>query len=151
MAQTSAFAAATGSGATAVPETANPAAYKMTRVINLADTRFFTGGAAINEVLEAIAIPAKTKVLGVVMEVLTVAGAACTCDVGDGTTVGGYLSAFNLNTAANSACSMPTILDAVATGYPGGKYYSAADTVDVKILAANAAAKFKISVLCVPF
>jgi hypothetical protein len=54
-------------------------------------------------------------------------------DVGDGSAASGYLSNINAN-AVGSHCSALALTEGAPntiTGYSGGKYYSAADTIDV--------------------
>ena len=88
---------------------------------------------AQNDTVEVLDIPAGTLVLGVQWEVETVEGAARNFAVGDGSDTDGFVT----TTSANSATSGSTAL-AVAegtpntiVGYSAGKYYAAADTLDI--------------------
>jgi hypothetical protein len=84
-------------------------------------------------VAEVLKIPAKTRVLNVFYEVLT-ADASQTINIGDGTTVDGYLAAADVGTDGNVGCStlaLTTGTPNTVTGYSGGKFYSAADTIDI--------------------
>lgn len=93
---------------------------------------------AANDILEVIPIPAKTYVIAVGIDVTTADGTANTIDVGDGTTVGGWVAGHNGNTVGSA--SMAHVLTEgtpnVVIGYSQGKYYAAADTIDIKMLTA---------------
>lgn len=136
-------------GTTAVPENANPAVFKLTRVID-ATVNNLTAA----DVVECINVPKNTRVLAVAIETLTVGGATCTCTVGDADDADGYITSHNLNSAAAFSCSTLALTEATpntVTGYSGGKTYTAADTIDVVMGHTNAKTKFKVSVVCVPF
>lgn len=85
------------------------------------------------DVIAALPIPAKTYVLQVGLDVTTAEGGTLTIDVGDGTDADGYLDGVNANTAASYATALVLAEGApnTTTGYGEGKYYSAADTIDV--------------------
>ena len=89
-----------------------------------------------NDVIEALAIPAKTMVLAVGIDVTTAEGATQTFDVGDGSDVDGFLDGVNGNAVASYANSLVLAEAAPNTvvGYSNGKYYSAADTIDIKTI-----------------
>ena len=73
-------------------------------------------------------------VLAVGLDVTTVEGGTLTIDVGDGTDPDGFLDGVNGNAAASYSTSLVLAEAApnTVTGYSNGKYYSAADTIDVK-------------------
>jgi len=99
-----------------------------------------------NDVLEVIKIPADTLVTSVALNVTTAEGGTLTIDVGDGADPDGYFDGVNANTAAAYS------LDAAAgtpTGYAGGKYYTAADTIDVTTVNAADAAVMTLTVVMV--
>jgi hypothetical protein len=104
----------------------------------IAAARLAAGATALaaTDVLEVIPIPAKTHVLKVGADVITAEGATLTLDVGDGDDPDGWLDGINANTVAGY---VPTTILAAATpdaviGYGfAGKYYAAADTIDVLI------------------
>ena len=101
---------------------------------------------AAGDVLEVVKIPANTLVLGVALNVTTAEGGTLTIDVGDGTDPDGYLDGVNANTAAAYS------LDASAgtpTGYAGGKFYTAADTIDVVTVNAADTAVMSLTVVMV--
>ncbi len=106
--------------------------------------RTAAGAAAIGagDGLEAIAIPAKSLVLAVGADVVTAEGGTLTLDVGDATDPDGWLDGVNANTIA-SYCSAAALTEGTPNtfvGYGAGKYYSAADTIDViTVNAADAA------------
>jgi hypothetical protein len=82
------------------------------------------------DILEVIGVKAGVIVLLVKADVVTAEGAAATCGIGDGAAATGYLSALDLNVAAQSA-SLATTSYSVAVG--GGKLYTADDTIDVTL------------------
>lgn len=101
---------------------------------------------AAGDVLEVIKIPANTLVTSVALNVTTAEGGTLTVDVGDGTDPDGYLDGVNANTAAayslNAAAGTPT-------GYAGGKFYTAADTIDVVTVNAADTAVMSLTVVMV--
>lgn len=100
--------------------------------------RLAAGATALTsaDVIEAIPLPAKSLVLRVGLDVTTAEGGTLTIDVGDGTDPDGFLDGVDANTAA-SYCSTLALTEGAPnaiTGYSNGKYYSAADTLDLKIV-----------------
>ena len=93
------------------------------------------------DVIEALPIPANTMVLAVGLDVSTAEGGTLTVDVGDGADPDGYLDGVDANAVAgyatNAAAGTPT-------GLAGGKYYNAADTIDVTTVNAADAAVMKL-------
>jgi hypothetical protein len=98
---------------------------------------------ADNDILEVIRVPAKTLVLAVGLDVTTAEGATCTVDVGDGTTVDGFLDGADANAVASYASS------GNGEAYEKGKYYAAADTIDVKFINAADVAVMRLWALIV--
>lgn len=103
--------------------------------------RLAAGATALanGDIIEAIPLPAKSLVMRVGLDVTTAEGGTLTIDVGDGSDTDGYLDGVNANTVA-SYCSALALTEGAPntiTGYSNGKYYSAADTIDV--LTVNAA------------
>lgn len=90
---------------------------------------------AVNDVFELISIPAGAFVLSVAAKVTTVEGGTCTFDVGDAATVDGYLDGVDGNTAANVQSFTADTTDA----FGAGKLYTAADTIDLKLITGTAA------------
>ena len=91
---------------------------------------------ALNDVAQIISIPAGAFVLTVACKVTTVEGGACTFDVGDGATVDGYLDGVDGNTSADVQSFTADTTEA----FGAGKLYTAADTIDVKLITGTAAA-----------
>ena len=79
------------------------------------------------DILEVIRVPANTFVTNVALNVTTAEGGTLTVDVGDGPDFDGYIDGVNANTAA---AYIPV---AGTAAYEQGKFYTAADTIDVKI------------------
>jgi len=90
---------------------------------------------AATDVLEVLPVPAGTHVLSVGYEVTTAEGAVATMDVGDGADPNGYLDAVNLNSAGSGVMTLALTEGApnTVTGYSAGKYYAAADTIDISL------------------
>ena len=85
------------------------------------------------DVLTALHIPAKTMVLAVGLDVTTAEGGTLTIDVGDGSDPDGFLDGVAGNAVGSFSTSLVLAEAApnTVTGYSNGKYYAAADTIDV--------------------
>jgi hypothetical protein len=102
-----------------------------------ADVAAYKGSAvALNDVTQLLSIPAGAFVFNVVAKVLTVEGGTCTFDIGDDATVDGYLDGVDGNTEAHSASFTADTTEA----FGAGKYYTAANTIDLKLISGTAAA-----------
>lgn len=103
----------------------------------IAAARAAAGAAALGagDVLEALPIPAKTMVLKVGADVTTTEGGTLTLDVGDGTDPDGFLDGVNANAVAGYSSAAVTLVEGapntLSPAYAFGKYYGAADTIDV--------------------
>lgn len=95
---------------------------------------------AQNDVVELIDVAAGERVLSVDVEVLTVDANAGTAEIGDGADTNGYIEAFN-DAALAYIAGGPVFTEAAPPTFNGytrvGKYYSAADTIDMKALGAS--------------
>lgn len=87
------------------------------------------------DILEIIPIPAKTLVMRVGADVTTAEGATATMHIGDGSDADGFMVGVNLNSVASTAMNLALTEGApnTITGYSNGKYYAAADTIDVTL------------------
>ncbi len=86
------------------------------------------------DILQLIAVPAKTLVLYALVEVLVAEGSVCTGDIGDtGVDPNGYLDAVDFDTVAANFMSLILAEAAPNTvsAYTHGKYYETADTIDL--------------------
>lgn len=114
----------------------------------IAAARAAAGATALTsgDVLEVIQLPAKTYVLAVGLDVTTAEGGTLTIDIGDGSAADGYLDGVNANTVASYASTLALTEGApnTVTGYSAGKYYAAADTIDVKTVNAADAAVMRL-------
>lgn len=115
----------------------------------IAAARSAAGAAAIasGDVIEAIPVPAKSLVMRVGYDVTTAEGATATFDLGDGSDTDGYLNDVSLNSVASGvmALALAEAAPNTVSGYSNGKYYSAADTIDVLVNSASVdAAKVRI-------
>jgi hypothetical protein len=116
---------------------------------------------AQNEVAQLIDVAAGEHVLGVTCRVLTADANAGTAEIGDGSDTNGFLEAFNDAAAAEThypfklavTLSEGTPNTIAYNGYTnGGKYYSAADTIDFKALGASGVTtgKYLVTAFVVP-
>ena len=117
-------------------------------VFNGADVAAYKGSAvAISDVTQLVSIPAGAFVLSVAYKVTTVEGGTCTFGIGDGAGTSGYASAIDGNTSANAQSFNGTTTPTFGVG----KFYAAADTIDLILSSGTAAAVVvKISVTYVP-
>lgn len=90
---------------------------------------------ASSDVYEIFNIAAKTHVLMVGYDVTTAEGATATMHIGDGSDADGFLASVNLNSVGSGVSSLALTEGApnTITGYSNGKYYSAADTIDLTL------------------
>lgn len=95
------------------------------------------------DILEVIKVPAKTLVTHVALEVTTAEGGTLTLDVGDGDNPDGYLDGVNGNATA------AYISVAGTDAFEQGKYYTAADTIDVTTVNAADAAVMTLTAVMV--
>ena len=79
------------------------------------------------DILEVIRVPANTLVTNVALNVTTAEGGTLTVDVGDGSNDDGYIDGVN----ANATAAYITV--AGTDAYEQGRFYTAADTIDVKL------------------
>lgn len=102
-----------------------------------------------NDVVELIDVAAGERVLSVDVQVLTADANAGTAEVGDGADTNGFVEAFN-DAATGYTVGKAVLTEAAPptfNGYTnGGKYYSAADTIDLKALGASGITTGKILV-----
>lgn len=119
---------------------------KMYVVSNAVDITNVANG----DVIQALDIKAKTFVFDVFVEIVTAAGSAttATATVGDGSGASGWDAETNLAAAAATLTHGASGTDTYATS---GKYYSAADTIDLTATVSAgpiSAGEFKIFAVC---
>jgi len=109
------------------------------------------GNVTSGDTLQLLNIPAGVLVERVAIEMDTVEGAALTVDVGDGDDADGFLDGSDLNAAATKISSLVLVEAAPNTilGYSNGKFYLAADTLDMLFNNTADAAIFTVTVWCV--
>ena len=88
---------------------------------------FSVTNVAASDVVQAINIPAGAFVLATWAYINTAEGGIATADIGDGADPNGFDDAVNFNAAAGTVTRTLQGTDA----YAAGKYYSAADTIDI--------------------
>lgn len=98
---------------------------------------------AATDTLEVIKVPANTLVTNVVLNVTTAEGGTLTIDVGDGADPDGFIDGVNANT---TAAYIPV---AGTAAFEQGKYYTAADTIDVTTVNAADAAVMTLTAVMV--
>ena len=97
---------------------------------------------ATGDIIEVISIPANSYVMACGAVTETVQGAASTFHIGDGADADGYVASGNANVLGGTASN-----GALLIANNAGKYYTAADTIDITIGASGAnptAAKIKV-------
>lgn len=104
---------------------------------------------AQNDVAQLIAVPAKTLITGVFWEIETVEGASRNFAIGDGSDTDGYITTTTANSLATGASglSLTEGTPNTVTGYSDGKYYSAADTIDVLAVTSGGLTACKLRVI----
>jgi hypothetical protein len=107
---------------------------------DIAAARSAAGATALaaGDVLEAIPLPAKALVMAVGVDVTTAGTTDLDLDIGDGTDPDGFHDGISVD-AVGSFCSGVALAEGTPNtivGYSAGKYYSAADTIDVKMVGA---------------
>lgn len=93
-------------------------------------------GTVQNDIVQLIQIPANTLVLGVSFRVETVSSNLADFDIGDGAVTDGYIDGASMATI-NDGCSWVTTFNeatpnTTADGMSLGKFYTVADTIDLK-------------------
>lgn len=121
-------------------------------------TQVFDGSVstlAQNDVATLINIPANTYVMKVFWEVETAEGAARNFALGDGADTDGYVTTTTANTLAAGSSDLALTEGApnTVTGYSNGKFYSAADTLDLLAVTSGGltTCKIRVSALMVCF
>ena len=108
------------------------------------DTKLYP--AVVTDILQCIDIPLGTYVFNVFVEIVTPQGATCTATVGDDSGAAYWDASTNLNAAAGTfTCGIGGTDSNVTTG----KYYAAADTIDLVLGHSATIAVFKVKALCV--
>lgn len=101
---------------------------------------------AAADILQVISLPAKTFVIAAGLDVTTAAGGTLTLDLGDGSDADGYIDGVDGNAVASYA-PIKTLVEGTPNtilGYSLGKYYSAADTLDLVLVNAPAACVVRV-------
>jgi hypothetical protein len=96
-----------------------------------------TTGTVQNDVITVLQIPANTLVLGVAYKTTTVSANLADVDIGDGAVTDGYVDGLDMTTSLKDGCSWVTTFNeaapnTTADGMSLGKFYTAADTIDLK-------------------
>lgn len=105
---------------------------------------------AASDVIQALAVPAKTFVIDVLTRVVTAEGGALTATVGDGSGAASWDGATDLNASALTVTQSAAGTDAYATTAAKGKYYADEDTIDLTMSAAiGDAAVMEVFAICV--
>jgi hypothetical protein len=114
----------------------------------LVDCSRLSTAAAQNDVIEALRIPANTLIQGVNWEVEAVEGAARNFALGDGDDTDGFVPSTSANALAKGATAIALTEGTpnVVAGYSAGKFYSAADTIDILAVTSGGLTTAKIRV-----
>lgn len=96
-------------------------------------------GTAQNDIVTLIQVPANTYVLGVFWKVDTTSSNMADLDIGDGDDTDGYVDGASMATAVDGASFAGALTVASPSTFPNGtvafangKFYTAADTIDLK-------------------
>ena len=114
---------------------------------------FSVTGYTAADVIQLFHIPAKVFVAKVMWDVTTAEGGTFTFDIGDGGDVDGYIDGADGNAVGNGS-SLIVLTEATPntiTGYSNGKYYSAADTLDLLVNNTVDAGVMTVKALCYDF
>lgn len=124
---------------------------KIYRLKNTIDFSIAANNSLAADVIQCLDIQANTQVVQVWTKVVTPEGGVCTADVGDGTDPNGYNDAMDLNAAAGTIEQSADGTDAYADDVqpPGGKIYTAADTIDMVLDHNTDAAVIEIYAFCI--
>lgn len=109
---------------------------------------FSVTGCAASDTVRIFYIPARTLVLGVSWEVITTEGGAATAKIGDGDDDDGYITASG-SIDLNSDSTHSATAEATSPGYADGRYYTAADYIDLIPNAALDTAQVLVKCVCV--
>lgn len=114
---------------------------------------------AQNDTAAVINIPAGTLIQAVHWEVVTAEGAARNFAIGDGSDTDGFITTTTANSVASGVSALAGLVAGgagdpandplVVTGYSSGKYYSAADTLDILAVTSGGLVACKIKVRAV--
>lgn len=88
---------------------------------------------ALNDVLQVFDVPAGAFVLGVTAKVVTAEGGTSTVDIGWGDDIDGFFDGLDANSTGTSF-SWDESPASLATTAGVGHFFSAADTIDVKLM-----------------
>ncbi len=120
------------------------AVFKMVKELDFADIAAVKGGdIEANEIAQLVNVPAGTIVHSVVLEVVKAgAGTTLTAQVGDGDNALGFIGTSDLTAEAGTLYGLANTLtdgtpNVADPAYFGGKLYTAADTIDVKVIGYN--------------
>jgi hypothetical protein len=109
-------------------------------------------GVVGSDIVQLLNVPINFVMTQCAVRVITAAGAALTCTVGDGVDPNGWLAAVDLNVLATTLSNLdlaeaapPTFVDAFMG--LGGKHYAAADTIDIVVSDVMLLCKLKIFAL----
>lgn len=130
----STYSVMTGSGVNAYPSDF-AGVYAVTATLDFSDINS-GAGTVQNDIVQLIQVPKNTLVLGLSFEVTTVSSNMADFDLGDGDVTDGYVDGASMATL-NDGCSWQTTFNEATPnttkeGMSLGKFYTAADTIDLK-------------------
>lgn len=131
----------------AIPLDGPGKSYVMSNIVDFSDTDL--SGLASTDIIQCLDIPAKTMVYDVFVEIVTASVATTlTGTVGDAADPNGWDAAVDFEAAAETITKAATGTDAYATS--NGKFYDAADTIDVvaTVTSITTEGSFKVTATC---
>ena len=131
------YSVMTGSGVNAYPADL-AGLYAVQATLDFTDINS-GAGTVQNDIVQLIQVPANTQVLGVSFSVTTASSNMADFDLGDGDDVDGYVDGASMATV-NDGASVPGALTVASpstfpnntVAFAVGKFYTAADTIDLK-------------------
>ena len=130
----STYSVMTGSGVNAYPADL-AGLYAVQATLDFTDINS-GAGTVQNDIVQLIQVPANTLVLGLSFSVTTASSNMADFDIGDGDVTDGYVDGASMATV-NDGCSWKTTFNEAAPnttldGMSLGKFYTVADTIDLK-------------------
>lgn len=123
--------------------------YNTYQLENTIDFSVAANQLAQNDIAEIIAVPANCAVTGIRWEILVVEGAARNFGIGDGSGTSSYIASTSANSISEGAMALALTegVPNTVTGYSSGKYYAAADTIDVLAVTSGGLVACKLRVV----
>ncbi len=132
----STYSVLTGAGVDAYPAFPRAPVFAIDGKVDFSTVNGSTGTVQ-NDIINVLQIPANTLVLAVAYKSTTVSSNLADVDIGDGDVADGYIDGLDLRSTLKDGCSWATTFNEATPnttleGMSLGKFYTAADTIDIK-------------------